>query len=92
MASFYAPEFQAIPAVKPVAESAFVGAIPGKNAKAFLESIEYATPYAGHPVVMKWGDVLNPMWNDVRDGKKSAPDATREAASKLNDLLKQTST
>jgi multiple sugar transport system substrate-binding protein len=90
MANFYAPEFQAIPAVRPVAESAFVNAIPGKNARAFLESIEFATPYAGHPVVSKWGDVLNPMWNDVRDGKKSARDAAQEAAVKLNDLLKAT--
>ncbi|MBI3972555.1 MAG: extracellular solute-binding protein [Chloroflexi bacterium] len=88
MASFYAPEFQAIPAVRPVAETAFANAIPGKNAKAFLESIEFATPYAGHPVVSKWGETLNPMWNDVREGKKSARDAAREAVAKLNDLLK----
>src|SRR6185503_18526127 len=54
--------------------------IPGKNAKAFLDSIDYATPYGGHPVVTRWGDVLNPMWNDVRDGKTSAPDAARDAA------------
>jgi multiple sugar transport system substrate-binding protein len=90
MTSFYAPEFQAIPAVRPVAESAFLQAIPGKNAKAFLDSIDYATPYGGHPVVTRWGDVLNPMWNDVRDGKTSAPDAARDAAPRLNELLKST--
>jgi multiple sugar transport system substrate-binding protein len=90
MASFYAPEFQAIPAVRPVAESAFLQAVPGKNAKAFLDSIDFATPYSGHPVVTKWGDVLTPMWNDVRDGKTSARDAARDAAPRLNDLLKTT--
>ncbi|HEX2036468.1 MAG TPA: extracellular solute-binding protein [Chloroflexota bacterium] len=88
MADFYAPEFQVIPAARPVAETAFLSALQGKQARPFLESIEFGTPYGGHPVVMKWSEVLNPMWESIRDGKASARDAAREAAPRLNDLLK----
>jgi multiple sugar transport system substrate-binding protein len=91
MANFYTPEFQAIPAVRDVAESAFVNAIPGKNAKAFLESIDFATAYGGNPVVMKWGDPINAMWTSVQKGQKSAQDAAKEAAAQLNVLLKAAS-
>ena len=88
MKNFYAPEFQVIPAARDVAEGAFVSAIPGKNAKAFLESISFATAYGGNPVVMKWGDPINAMWTAVQKGQKSAPDAAKECAARLNDLLK----
>jgi len=88
MANFYAPEFQAIPAVQSVAEPAFVNAIPGKNAKAFLDSISFATAYGGNPVVTKWGDPLNQMWDAVQKGQKTAQDATQQCATQLDDLLK----
>lgn len=88
MANFYAPEFQAIPAARDVAETAFVKAIPGKNAKAFLESIDFATAYGGNPVIMKWGGPIGAMWTAVQKGQKSATDAAKECAAQLDDLLK----
>jgi multiple sugar transport system substrate-binding protein len=90
MASLYAPEFIALPAIRSIAETTFVTALPGVNARVFLDSIATATPYAGHPVVMKMGEVLTPMRNDVLEQRKSARDAAQEAAVKLNELLKQT--
>jgi multiple sugar transport system substrate-binding protein len=90
MADFYAPEFMAIPAVRLVAETNFANSVPGVNARAHLESIQFATPYAGHPVVARWGEAITPMWDAIRKGEKSVRDAAREAAQRLDQLLKET--
>jgi multiple sugar transport system substrate-binding protein len=90
MANFYAPEFMAIPAVRQVAEEKFATSVPGVYAKAHLDSIAFATPYAGHPVVQRWNEAITPMWDAIRQGQKSVKDATSEAAEQLNRLLKET--
>jgi hypothetical protein len=90
MADFYAPEFMAIPAVRPVAETNFAKSVPGVSARAHLESIQFAALYAGHPVVARWGDAITPMRDATRKGEKSVRDAAREAAQRLDQLLKET--
>ena len=88
----YAPEVSTNPAIRSVAETAFVGAVPGKAIKSFPESIEFATLWGGHPAILKTDTPVQNAWNEVREGRKSVRDATAEVTRQLNDLLRETST
>jgi multiple sugar transport system substrate-binding protein len=87
--SFYAPELASIPSYRSVAESTFISAVPGKQARTFLDSIEFATLWGGHPIILKTDVPVGEAWTEVREGRKSVRDGAAEAAQKLNDLLKQ---
>ena len=88
--NFYVPEVASVPSIRSVAEGAFVNAVPGKNAKAFVEAIEHATLWGGHPVILKTDVPVMEAWTEVREGRKSVRDGAAEATQKLNELLRTT--
>jgi multiple sugar transport system substrate-binding protein len=86
--NFYVPEVASVPSIRSVAEGPFVNAVPGKNARAFVESIEHATLWGGHPVILKTDVPVMEAWTEVREGRKSVRDGAAEATLKLNELLR----
>jgi len=89
--SFYVPEVASVPAIRSAAESNFVSAVPGKQLKAWVESIDFATLWGGHPVILKTDTPVAAAWDEIREGRKSVRDGAAEAAQQLNQLLKETS-
>lgn len=88
---FYLKEGSVIPALKAVAESkGFSEAPPGKNHKAHLDSIEFGAPFATHPLTPRVNtEVITPLWKDVTDGKVQPREMARQAAQRMNDLLRE---
>ena len=79
---FYVPEASAIPAIQAVAEGKeFATAVaPGKNHRAYIESLANAVIYTGHPSCMKvHREVTTPLWREVTDGKIPVREFTRQA-------------
>jgi multiple sugar transport system substrate-binding protein len=89
--SFYVPEVSSVPAIRAVAEGPFVSAVPGKQVKTFVESVEFATLWGGHPAILKTDGPVGEVWTEVREGKKTVRDGAAEVTRRLNDLLKETS-
>ncbi|MGH2352089.1 MAG: ABC transporter substrate-binding protein [Chloroflexota bacterium] len=88
---FYLKEGSVIPAIRAVAESKeFADAPPGKNHKAHLDSIEFGVPPTTHPISPRVnGEIITPLWRDVAAGKLPPKEMAREAAQRMNDLLRE---
>ena len=87
---FYIKEGSVIPAIKAVAESpAFSAAVPGKNHKAHLDSLEFGNQPYYHPIdPQTYSDIIAPLWAEVAEGKTQPRDAARSMATRLNDALR----
>jgi multiple sugar transport system substrate-binding protein len=88
---FYLKEGSVIPAIRAVAESrGFSDAVPGKNHKAHLDSIDFGVQPFTHPVSPDtFTNIMNPLWGDVTAGKLPAKEMARQATTRMNELLRQ---
>lgn len=88
---FYLREGNVIPAIKALAESKpFADAVPGKNHKTHLDSIEFGVQPFNHPVdPQSFSEIIAPLWADVGAAKIQPAEMARQAAQRLNQALQQ---